>query len=509
MKNIKKIFTVVLTFVMSVFMINTVSASTGKITINNTTVGKTYELYRIFDLTHNGNKVSYTIASAWETFFTTGEGAAYIIDTNEGNTLNPITVNTSSGKATKYINITGENVAEFTQKALAYAATLSTNDGEKVATGTTEEITGLALGYYLIYPRGATNIKPGNGSIASIDSTIPEATVNIKAEYPTITKTVDDQNTDVGQLVTFTITGQVPDTTGYNSYTYQISDTMTTGLQFNSEVAEFTVKFIEEKENPEENVITPISVTPVYGENGFTLTFDMVNYQQYVGQKIEITYKARVTEDAVNSSTTKNSATLTYSNNPKTNETSTTNKIEIPVYSSEIVVTKIEEGNEEVKLPGAKFVLTKLNEFGETVYYRAIDESGNIIADTTTTQSLVNVEWVQTEEEATKLITDSTGIITFKGIENGTYNLIELEAPAGYNKLTDPVTVKIGYTDQTGTNLGTVAISYQQTVENKTGQELPSTGGFGTKMFIIIGSLLALVSAIILVTNKIMSKEYL
>ena len=482
MKNIKKIFLVALTFVMSVFMINTVSATTGTITIENTTAGKTYELYKIFDLTYNGSKVSYTIATSWETFFTTGEGAAYIVDTN---------------------------LAEFTQKALAYAANLSTSDAERLATGTTEEINGLALGYYLVYPRGAANIKPGNGSIASIDSTIPNATVVVKAEYPTINKTVDDQNTDVGQLVTFTITGQVPDTTGYSSYTYEINDTMTAGLQLDSTVAQFTVKFIEEKTNPEENVITPINVTPVYGQNGFTLTFDMVDYQQYVGQKIEVTYKARVTEEAVNSSTTKNSATLTYSNNPKTNDKTTTTEIQIPVYSSEIVVTKIEEGNEEIKLANAKFVLTKKDASGNTLYYKAVDASGNKITNITNTQSLVNVEWVSTLAEATELVTDETGVITFKGIENGTYQLVETEAPAGYNKLTGPETVKVGYTDQTGTNLGTVAVSHEQTVENKTGQELPSTGGFGTKMFIMIGSLLAVVSAVVLVTNKRMSKEYL
>ena len=46
-------------------------------------------------------------------------------------------------------------------------------------------------------------------------------------------------------------------------------------------------------------------------------------------------------------------------------------------------------------------------------------------------------------------------------------------------------------------------------IANHTGNELPETGGFGTKMFIMIGSLLAVASAIILVTNKRMSKEFM
>lgn len=486
MKKSKKIILGLLAFVLSLgFMSNALANTTGTITINGTTEGKIYEIYKIFDLTYSGTNVSYTISTEWEDFFE-NDGEIYISDTDLGN-LNQITI----GSETKYINITNDNIETFTKDALVYASTLTGNSGSAKAEGTSLTFTNLDLGYYLVYPQGATDLLEGYGSICSITSTMPEATVNIKAGYPTIDKTVDDPNAEVGQLVEFKITGQVPDTTGYNTYTYTISDTMSSGLKFDIEQAQFTVTFKEDT----------ISVEPTVTENGFTITFDMVQYQEYVGEEITITYKALVTEEAVNSSTTNNSVTLTYSNNPKENTTTTTPPIEVPVYSSEINVVKVDTENEELKLSGASFVLKNT----ENKYYQALDIEGNIITNTTQTQAVVDVNWVDTLEEATLLVTQEEGTITFEGIENGTYYLEEIEAPLGYNKLTGPVTLKIGYNEE-GTNLNKVAVSHIETVKNNTGTELPKTGGIGTTLFIIIGSLLTLVSSVLLVANKRMAK---
>lgn len=490
MKKIKKIFVSLLTLVLSFSIISTVFAdSTGSIVVNGTKAGKTYEIYKIFDLTYNGSNVAYTIDSDWEDFFD-GDGSSYIVNEDSGG-LNPITIR----EYTKYINITDDNIETFTQDALAYAALLDGNDKEAVADGEILTFSGLALGYYLVYPRGATDIISGNGSICSITSTMPNAEVNIKAEYPFIRKEVDNPNAEVGQLVEFKITGLVPDTTGYTTYTYKVEDIMTSGLELDSEVADFTVKFGE----------TVIEIEPVYGGNSFALTFDMVSYQEYVGEIITITYKVRVTEEAVNSDTTKNSATLTYSNNPKDTTTTTTTPIEVLVYSSEINVIKVDAKDNEIKLAGASFAVT--NEEG--LYYQAIGENG-VITNLQTTEGVLDVNWVETLDEATLLVTDDSGTITFKGVKNGTYYLVEIEAPKGYNKLTGPVTVKVGYVeDDNGelTSLGNVAVSHDEVVENNTGTQLPITGGVGTTLFIVIGSLLTITSAIILITNKRLAKE--
>lgn len=489
MRKIKSLLLGLLTFGLFFTMMISVSAdNTGKILVNGTTEGKTYEIYKIFDLTYQGTKVAYTIDSDWSEFFE-GDGSKYIVDTNASN-LNAITI----GSATKYINITSENIEEFTQDALKYAASLEGNDGEKVAEGKSVTFDDLALGYYLVYPQAATDILEGYGSICSITSTTPNGEVNIKASYPIIEKTVDDANAEVGQLVKFTITGLVPDTTGYNSYTYQISDTMTSGLSLDCDAAEFSIKFGDVK----------IDAAPVCEDNGFTLTFDMTKYQEHVGKEIFVTYKVKVTEEAVNSSTTKNSATLTYSRNPKTSETNTTPPVEVMVYSSEINVIKVDASDETQKLAGANFVVK--NAVG--LYYQAIDANENVITNTYKTDTVAKVNWVEKLEDATLLVTEEEGIITFEGVENGTYYLVEVEAPEGYNKLTGPVTLKVGYSNEEGTNLGEVSVSHIETVENNSGTALPETGGMGTTLFIIIGSLLTIVPVMILVVNKRMNKEY-
>lgn len=231
----------------------------------------------------------------------------------------------------------------------------------------------------------------------------------------------------------------------------------------------------------------------------------MTEYQEYIGNVITITYKARVTEDAVNSATTKNSATLTYSNNPKDlTSTTTIPPVEILVYTSEVNVIKVDATDETVKLAGASFVIKNT----DGLYYQALSADGEIITNLTTTEGLIDVNWVENQDMATLLVTEETGIITFKGIENGTYYLVEVEALVGYNKLTSPVTIKVGYTDEDGTNLGNDAVSHVEIVQNNSGTFLPTTGGIGTTIFIVLGSLLMLVSIVLLITSKGITKEF-
>lgn len=502
MKNLKRIFCALLTLVLSFCAVSAVSAAgTGKITVNDATVGKKYEIYKIFDLTLGGNntKFAYTIDSDWIEFFN-GNGAKYIVaENNQEKTLNSITVN----GAKKYINITDSNVIDFTQEALDYAATLtkivdeeevSFNDGEQTATTSTVAFNNLDLGYYLVYPEGATDIKEGYGSICSLTTTLPEVEVTVKAEYPTIDKTVDDYSVEVGQIVNFTITGKVPDTTGFETYTYEISDTMSAGLLFNTNIANIKVYFGEDNEETEEDEREEITTgTLNIANNGFVLTFDMTDYQEYKDQTITVEYQAKVTKDAIDSTTTKNSATLKYSNDPKNDESFTTNPpVEKYLYSADILVIKVDGADESIKLAGAKFALKNSN--GK--YYKA-----NIIGEV-----LDNIEWVTNIEEATEYTTDANGNVTFAGLEDGTYYLVETEAPEGYNLLVNPITVNVS---NTGSQINAVPTIEQveSTVENNSGTQLPTTGGMGTTLFIIIGSLLAIISAVIFVTNKRIAKE--
>ena len=91
--------------------------------------------------------------------------------------------------------------------------------------------------------------------------------------------------------------------------------------------------------------------------------------------------------------------------------------------------------------------------------------------------------------------TVSTGNITIIGLDDdSTYTLVETAAPAGYNKLAAPVTATLGETSVVE-------------VANSAGQELPATGGNGTIIFIAVGAVVFLGTALVLVAKKRLYNE--
>ena len=103
--------------------------------------------------------------------------------------------------------------------------------------------------------------------------------------------------------------------------------------------------------------------------------------------------------------------------------------------------------------------------------------------------------------------TIKAGKVTIKGLDSGTYYLEETKAPAGYNVLAERVEVKIDHANLTATVEGDTYVSGGVQVINKTGAELPSTGGIGTTIFYVVGGLLVVAAGVLLVTRKRMSKS--
>ena len=128
------------------------------------------------------------------------------------------------------------------------------------------------------------------------------------------------------------------------------------------------------------------------------------------------------------------------------------------------------------------------------------------ISSNTTSSSVNNVAY-----------TDRNGEIVFTGLNAGTYEITELEAPEQYNKLTDPIEVEIvstltgdktqetaSYSFEVGPNTNatvegnTIVIS----IGNNKGIQLPGTGGIGTTIFYIIGGILVAAAVVLFVTKK-------
>ena len=106
----------------------------------------------------------------------------------------------------------------------------------------------------------------------------------------------------------------------------------------------------------------------------------------------------------------------------------------------------------------------------------------------------------------TVLTTNAQGKIKISGLDSDTYYLREIKAPAGYNTLKQDVEVVItGATKGEGSDLTYKTVLAE--IQNLSGTELPSTGGIGTTIFYVLGSILVVAAGVLLVTKKRMSSK--
>lgn len=514
----KRLFAILLALIMIMSLATTAfayDAAPGSITVTDKKVAAgasttTYEIYRIFDVIANTDysSVAYTINSNWTGFFAAGaNGAKYIVDANDttangGNGYTPIVVNGT----VKYIALRNDNIDDFGKDALAYSQTTPVTP---TASNTTGEFTGLDLGYYMVYPKGA-NLNVGNySSIVSLTTTKPNAEVTQKAEYPTLEKTDSDDSVQVGQTVTYTLTSKVPDTTGYTSFTFTMHDQMTEGLTFNeNSITVMIGTDVEVKDFDFANETAATGYTTAFG-----ITIPVKDYQSYVDEIITVTYTATVNSNAV-TKIEKNKATLEYSNDPKdSSKKTTTPPDEEKVFTAKILINKYDANNTNAKLKDAKFILRckSVADTGNAAkaeagkYYKvAADGAVSWVTEATVDGKVTDSDAValsDIENGATVVTTDTAGAATFAGLENGVYELIEVAAPAGYNQIKGVATeITVN-----GNNTDIASLTSTANVANNAGAELPSTGGMGTTLFYIIGGLMMVAAVVLLVTKKRMA----
>ena len=475
MKHARKLASLLLALVMvfalatTAFAAETVTTpTTGTITVENPVKDQTYTAYKIFDVVYDTNDhYSYTIDSTNEWYGTVSAYASVpahglkLTQVNGGNT---------------YVVTTGNGFSAPDFAAALKKDVSGKNGKELTENGSSVTVDNLPLGYYFV--------ASTNGALCNLTTTNPTVTIHDKNDMP-FEKVADKTNADVGQIVTYTITGKVPDSTGFDTYIYTIEDTMSDGLTFNRDSLKVKVGNTDVTADTSKCEITYDGTT---APNTFKVSIIVKNCT--VGDPIEVTYNATVNEKAI-AVVSKNEAKLTYSNDPTdSTKTTTTPPQEQKVYTSKIVIDKFESGSKTTKLPNAKFVLYKEVKHGETastVYYRW-------------NETAKKVEWVADKTDATVVTTNEQGEATFGGLADGTYYLVEIEAPAGYNPLTEPVEVKVE-----GSNTDKTKLSVTAEVANKTGTTLPSTGGMGTTIFYVLGSALVLGAVVLLVTKKRMS----
>lgn len=507
MKLIKKIAAIMFAFMMVVSMSCNVKAiegnattTKGTITITGAKEGETYKLYKILSLESysytendkdNGN-YAYTLTSnGWDSFI---KGAGVLNEYFEFDETNT------------YLTWKGDKsparVKEFAQLALKYARNEANQlqPVQPVQTATSDTVTysGLDLGYYLV--------DSSMGTLCALTTTNPTVEIQEKNTAPTVEKKVgnstDNVNSEnntasIGDKVYFktTITAQP------GAQNYVLHDKMDAGLTFNEDSVKVNLRKKGTSNDQNLTKETHYNVETTNLDNTDPKCTFHINFFQSLcdslgaDDTITVTYSATLNENAVIAGKgNENETWLKYGDSQNTqHKTTTTKTFEMNVFK---FYKDKKNSDKETGLAGATFKLTKDSKDAENIsFVKTSDKS-----------AAEDVYRVAKKGDAGTVITitsPDSGKFKIQGLGAGTYNLTETQQPAGYNKLSGPVTVVIDENGKVKVKKGAnLEDATEVKVENKTGTVLPSTGGAGTTMIYLVGAVLVLGSGVVLATKR-------
>lgn len=178
-------------------------------------------------------------------------------------------------------------------------------------------------------------------------------------------------------------------------------------------------------------------------------------------------------------------------------------------------------------------VATEADFAAGTDIYTLVKANADLYAELSPKYVYVEKWETQTATKAynTVVAVDKNGIANLPGLAAGTYHIVESVVPEGYNAIpefdvvitwTAPSadvlaqngvnaqctwTAKVGDKELSLTNVNSLWDLFGLKVVNHSGAELPSTGGIGTTIFYVLGSVMLLGAAVVLVTKKRMGAQ--
>ncbi|WP_300968097.1 SpaA isopeptide-forming pilin-related protein [Faecalibaculum rodentium] len=358
-------------------------------------------------------------------------------------------------------------------------------------------IAGLDYGWYMADEEG-TDISGSHAaaSLLMVSTAAPSVQIKVKSDYPQLIKQIEEDDgtagwNDIGdyqygQAIPYRFETTLPDVTGYETYLMRFHDRMDPALDFDpSSVAVTMDKDGKQyRLSPQEFTITD---TPTADET-FSVTIPDIKaiadreFGSY-GQRVELTYSGVFNEGILDRQDQgkqgfENTVRLEFSNDPDSSQTGFTPWDTVVCYTYRLNAVKHNEN--DVKLAGAKFRLYLDKDCQTELGFAKLGDVYLPAAD------------------AQDIVTDDEGSFRLDGLDQGTYWLREVQAPAGYHKLKDPIEITItpgfvddrhayvaggqGLTDLTATAGGQdletdpIQTSANLSVLNRTGSVLPSTG---------------------------------
>lgn len=466
MKRTKKIAGLMLGLAMMLSLFSTAfAAGSNTIKVTGAQKGETYQIFKMLDLRVNEEKTaySYTVNSEWTDFFKEekgGAGAAYVIIDDQGYVT------------WKEEKKTAAAMEAFGKAAAAYAETKGLASVVPQIKPTVDgDITfeTLESGYYLV--------TSTNGTLAMVLTTPddPDAVINEKNPDTTLKKEVQEDSTQdwgsensaqIGDTVEFKVTIDAKK----GAKNYVMHDKMEDGLTFRAD----SVAIVGLVKDTDYTVVTENLSDGCTFEIHFTQSYlDSLT----IDKALTVTYDAVLNENADVTLGEKNDAMISWGDESKTEWSETVTK----TYQFEILKYDAKDDTKK-PLAGAVFQLK--------------DDEGNVVKLIKITDTEYRVANSGESGAVEKFTTVADGKIVIKGVDLDEYTLVEITAPAGYNKLHEDLTFTVE-----SDNTLTVEIP------NQSGVELPSTGGMGTTIFYVLGGILAAVSFVLLFTKKRMNKR--
>ena len=475
---------------------------------------------------------------------------------------------------------TKEQVQQFADIVSTYAvnkANATTATGNKE---TNAVITVTRPGYYLvketIEAASSDSARPAAYS-DFILQVVDNVTVTAKSSVPSVEKKVkevgrtandasaivdgmklgegfnDVADYAVGDTIDYEIFGTVADNyADYTVYAYKFTDTLDTGLDFVTAQADITVQYSNDNGTTWTDMPTT-NMTKTIAGKVLTVEFPteksgdaytkkgLKDYAETVikaGTVIKVTYQAKLNKDAVvGTPGNPNTVKITFSNNPNKGgegETADSPEDKVIVFTYELDADKFADKSRAeggTALSGASFILK--NSEGKVLMassYTSEDLTtvtwSTIAAPSSDADKAVPVTYYTTA--GAKVFTSNVAgsIMKVDGLEDGTYTIVEIEAPAGYSLASDTKVEIIATTNngQTWTDFnansaltkfeykindaatateGTISDAKAQAdIIDLSGATLPSTGGVGTTIFYVAGSIMVLAAAILLITKR-------
>lgn len=516
-----------------------------------------YSAYKIFNGTVEGDNltnISFAKANGFDAFL-----AALKADTTIGSKFQSASTVAEVANVLSGFQDKSDDAKAFADFVATHATLLAAPvTGVKDSSTKKETIPLDSDGYYVIIETGATggNDYARTSYILTQYDASKGAEITVKSAAPTVDKQVHDEIDDaeagavdgwgesadhaINESFQMKLIATIPadkDFAAYKAYKVAFHDTYNKGITFENiasvTVAGKTVNAGEAKTDYQlaSNTtnrtldITINDIVPAITAASKKLGTDEIT--------VEVIYNVHLNEEAatVNASASNlstsydnvNGVYLEYSNNPNWNGSGTATPGEdtpgddestgktpedyVWVFTYESNNNKIDDANKP--LAGAKFQIKN----GDTVI-KLVDKGNGeyVVADQSS--ALSTSEGASPKIVDTMISTGTDAKFNIKGLDAGTYTLVETAAPQGYKVAADTI-FHISAThaeDKTvqGADEGTANVtlatgegnSLNHTIKDSSSSKLPSTGGMGTTLFVLGGGCMAGLAGIYLISKK-------